>query len=89
MNTYTWEDWADLQSFLGIDFKPNVSMDSADYMIRYWIECRYGGGGGELEAFLFNVPLEKVPLYVNSVSYTAVGPIYISVAAQWRLKLGK
>jgi hypothetical protein len=89
MNTYTWEDWKDLKSFLNIDFEPRIKLNSADEMIRYWLSCRYGGGGDSLESFLFNVPLIRVPLYINTVQLTAQGPILIRKAAEWRLKLGK
>ena len=95
MNTYTWDDWDNLKSFLDVDFNPrNTSgIKNANDMIKYFLRCGHEGHGEEvlqqiLDIF-FKVPLEEVPLYVNTEIQVYTGRILISKIAMWRLRLGK
>lgn len=101
---YTWDDWVNMRRFLGIDWAPrdHLRCKTPKDMIRYYFECKYSAYGedplNKLYHFLFEVPLEEVPLYVNeevpllrnaNTHTHAQGALLISKAAEWRLQLGK
>ena len=103
MISYTWDDWDNMEKFLGSDFCPKIPQDmtSADAMIKYLLKMKYGLYGKKILDehlyFMFNVPFDDVPLYVNTIvnltpdapNGICVSSIFISKAAAWRLQLGK
>ena len=88
---YTWEDWLDLQSRMGVEIRlpPEYSGDSD---IKHFVKNCYFYAESYALDFVFSVPLSEVPLYINKTvgkesMRMNLGFFEYRLLAQWRLDL--
>ena len=89
---YTWEDIEALKTYMLTDMEPRDLFDTPNKRLHDWLEVEYGKRVElyrQIADFLFHVPLEDVPLYINTSIPYEESTYTLSVAAKWRLSCGR